>query len=469
MSGSSVRSDALPEAAPYDASPGLVVHKFGGTSLENAERIKNVSGLIALGSGRPVVVVSAMAGVTAQLTALARNDAGEDEVMEKALAEIGERHLAAAATLGAVGGPSLATRVDEILDGVRASLARTDFDNPMAREDAILAAGEDLSAELVTRALLADGVDATPLDARLLIRTDERFGSAIPDLEETDRLVRAEALPMIVEGRVPVIQGFIGSTSDGRTTTLGLGGSDFTATLVAAPLSADEVVIWTDVSGIHTADPREVEGARAIREMGFEEAVELAYFGAGVVHVSATKHAVSANLPLRIRDSGAQEEAGTLVNPDRRGGAEFAAVAFKPAVILVRVRAFPSAMAHGFLARVFAVLGAHEVPVDLVATSHSSTAFTIDRDEDLAAVRDELSRFAEVEVIPNLTTITVVGHGMLSEPGMEALAFWAVGKTPVHLISQASDVSLSFVVSEEDAPETVRRLHFSLIELRNDT
>ena len=137
--------------------------------------------------------------------------------------------------------------------------------------------------------------------------------------------------------------------------------------------------------------------------------------------------------------------------------------------MLVRVRGFPSAIAHGFLARVFAVLGAHQVPVDLVATSHSSTAFTIDREEDLTAVRDELSRFAEVEIIPDLATITVVGHGLLSEPGMEALAFLAVGKTSVHLISQASDVSLSFVVSEEDAPETVRRLHLSLIELRNDT
>ncbi len=466
MSGSSLRTDELPDAVPHDASRGLVVHKFGGTSLENAERIENVSGLIGPGSGRQVVVVSAMAGVTAQLTALARNDAGEDEV-DEALDEIGERHLTAASTLGAVSGPSLATRVDEILDGVRASLARTDFENPAAREDAIIAAGEDLSAELVTRALVADGVDATPLDARLLIRTDERFGSAIPDLEETDRLVRAEALPLIAEGRVPVIQGFIGSTADGRTTTLGRGGSDFTATLVAAPLSADEVVIWTDVSGIHTADPREVEGARAIREMGFEEAVELAYFGGEVIHVSAAKHAVSRALPLRIRNSGAQEEAGTLVNPNQRGGAEFAAVAFKPAVMLVRVRAFPSAMAHGFLARVFAVLGSHQVPVDLVATSHSSTAFTIDREEDLTAVRDELARFAEVEIIPDLATITVVGHGLLSEPGMEALAFRAVGKTLVHLISQASDVSLSFVVSEEDAPETVRRLHLSLIELRN--
>ncbi len=467
MSGSPLRSLDLPDTAPHAASRGPIVHKFGGTSLQDSERIKRVSGLIALGSGHPVVVVSAMAGVTAQLALLAQDDAGEQGV-EEVLSEIRARHLAAAATLGAVGGPSLATRVDEILAAVRAALARTDFEKPLAREDAIIAAGEDLSAELVTGALLAAGVDATPLDARRLIRTDDRFGCALPDLPETDRLVRAEALPLIAEGRVPVIQGFIGSTKDGRTTTLGRGGSDFTATLVAAPLSADEVVIWTDVNGIHTADPQEVEGARAIREIGFEEAVELAYFGAGVVHVSATKHAVSTKVPLRIRGSGAPEETGTLINPNQRSGAEFAAVAFKPAVMLVRVRAFPSAMAHGFLARVFTVLGAHQVPVDLVATSHSSTAFTIDSKEDLTAVRDELSRFAEVEIIPDLATITVVGHGLLREPGMEALALRAVGKTPVHLISQASDVSLNFVVSEEDAPETVRRLHLSLIELRSD-
>ena len=463
MTGSPISSVELTDLAPRVASEGPVVHKFGGTSLETVERIRNVSRLIGRSTGHPVVVVSAMAGVTARLTALVRRDTDEDG-LDEALDEIRKRHLEVAMEIDAVGEPLFASRVDAILDGVRTSLANSDQRDPLAREDAVIAAGEDLSVELVTLALRFAGVDAAPLDARLLIRTDERFGGAVPDLEETDRMVRAEVLPLIAEGRVPVIQGFVASTAGGLTTTLGRGGSDFTATLVAAPISAGEVVIWTDVSGIHTADPNEVEGARRISEMGFEEAVELAYFGAGVIHASAAKHAVSAHLPLRIRDSGAEDETGTFVNPDRRGGAEFAAVAFKPAVMLVKVRAFPAAMAYGFLARVFAVLGKHEVPVDLVATSHSSTAFTIDREEDLTDVRHELSQFAEVEIVSRLATITVVGRGLLSEPGMEALAFRAVGKTPVYLISQASDVSLSFVVSEEDASETVRRMHLSLIE-----
>lgn len=468
MNGAPARSDALQGGLPLPQQ-APVVHKFGGSSLEDAAGIRRVVALIGTGEGQPVVVVSAMAGVTSQLTELVRRGPSASEV-DRALDEIAQRHLKAASELGATpDGPSIAGRVEEVLAGVRAALSRTDFPHSMAREDAVVAAGEDLSAELVTLALRTAAVDADLVDARLLIRTDSRFGGAIPDLALTDELVREHVLPLLAAGRVPVIQGFLGSTQDGLTTTLGRGGSDYTATLIAAPLAASEVVIWTDVSGIHTANPREVDGARPIREMGFEEAVELAYFGAGVLHVSAAKHAVSANLPLRVRDSGAVEDGGTLVHPDRRGGAEFAAVAFKPSVMLVKVRAFPTAMAYGFLARVFAVLGKHQVPVDLVATSHSSTAFTIDRAADLTAVCTELAEFAEVEIVQDLATITVVGHGLLSEPGMEALAFWAVGKTPVYLISQASDVSLSLVVSEDDAPETVRRLHFSLIELRGQT
>ena len=205
-----------------------------------------------------------------------------------------------------------------------------------------------------------------------------------------------------------------------------------------------------------------------ISDVGSEEAVELAYFGARVIHVAAAKHAIASNLPLRIKNSFAPERPGTLIHSDRGAAAAFAAVAHKTDVALIRVRAFPTALACGFLARVFGVLGRHSVPVDLVATSHSSTAFTVDRDHDLSAVHGALSVFSEVDVVQDVATVTVVGRGMLREPGMDALVFWAVEKTPVYLISQASDVSISFVVDEAEAPDLVRRLHLSLIELRGE-
>jgi len=180
-------------------------------------------------------------------------------------------------------------------------------------------------------------------------------------------------------------------------------------------------------------------------------------------------HAIERDVLLRIKNAFAPEQPGTLIHFDRRETASFAAVAHKDHVVLIRVRAFPTEMAYGFLGRVFGVLARHEVPVDLVATSHSSTAFTIDRDEELSEVRRELGEFAEVDVIENVSTVTVVGSGLLREPGMDALVFWAVEKTQVYLISQASDVSISFVVDEAEAPDLVRRLHLSLIELRQDT
>jgi aspartate kinase len=226
------------------------------------------------------------------------------------------------------------------------------------------------------------------------------------------------------------------------------------------------VVIWTDVDGILSGDPGLVGDSRVLPDIGSEEAVELSYFGARVIHPAAAKHAIASDLPLRIKNSFAPEQPGTLVHSDRAKSASFAAVAHKTDVALIRVRAFPTALAYGFLARVFGVLGRHGVPVDLVATSHSSTAFTVDYDEDLSAVRGALSVFSDVDVLRDVATVTVVGRGMLREPGMDALVFWAVEKTPVYLISQASDVSISFVVDEAEAPELVRRLHRSLIELK---
>ena len=263
-----------------------------------------------------------------------------------------------------------------------------------------------------------------------------------------------------------MVQGFIGSEAGGSTTTLGRGGSDFTAALLGAALDASEVVIWTDVDGMYSGDPNLVRAAEVLPEVGFGEAVELAYFGARVVHPSAVKHAIARDVLLRIKNAFAPEREGTLIHFDRRATAAFAAVANKTDVALIEVRAFPTAMAYGFLAPVFAVLASHQVPVDLVATSHSSTAFTVDRDQELTEVRRALSVFSEVDVIEDVATVTVVGRGLLREPGLDALVFWAVEKTPVYLISQASDVSISFVVDEVEAPELVRKLHLSLIELR---
>lgn len=445
-----------------------VVYKFGGSSVADAARIHHVARLVESGPDQLVVVVSALQGVTDRLAALAADPRGPRG--QTILEELRARHVQVLEELGLP--PAEHGDQRAALDARFGILKRDTADAELpadARRDAILAAGEDLSALLVTAAVRAAGRAARVVDARLVVRTDDRFGAAVPDGAALPALADEHLLPVVGDGAVAVVQGFVGQTADGRTTTLGRGGSDYTAALLGGALFAEVVHVWTDVAGVLSGDPRDVDHPRQLREIGFEEAVELAWAGARVIHPVAAKWAVARGVPLRIRSTFEPDDPGTIVRHDVRGMAEIAAVTAKRDVALINVRSHPSALPYGFLARVFEIMARHRLEVDLVATSHSSTAFTIDETAQLEAVAAELQAFADVEVRRGLTTLTVVGHGMLHEPGMDALVFWTVEHTPVHLISQASDVSLSFVVDSTDAPALIRRLHETLIELRGDT
>jgi aspartate kinase len=407
-----------------------------------------------------------MSQVTDQLVGCAEALAQGSTPDPEAVASLRKRHLDTLEQIGPEEGDrrGVAAEIDRIIERMVARSGSARGTAELA--DDVCAIGEDLSARLVACALRASGQDSCVVDARDVVRTDDRFGRATPHDDEIRCLTMQRLLPVVARGCVPVVQGFVGATADGRTTTLGRGGSDFTAVLLGAALHA-EVDIWTDVDGILSADPRAVDHPRILAEIGFEEAVELAYFGAKVIHPGAAKHAVSRGVRVRIRNTFNPSGTGTLILNDRRGARGIAAVAYKPRIALIKVRSHPSALQYGFLGRVFQVLGRHGVPVDLVATSHSSTAFTIDEREDVQELAAELSDFSDVEILHDLATITVVGQGLMEEPGIDALVFWAVEKTPVHLISQASDVSLSFLVAEADAADLVRKLHLTLIELRD--
>jgi aspartate kinase len=461
-----------------DAGAAPVVYKFGGSSVADAQRIRHVAGVVAAGPERLVVVVSALGGVTDLLVELL---AGADDGNhgKGRLEEIRSRHLQVVQDLE-LGGAAAAVRasVEARLSQLERDVAAVPVapaDVPDAGgedaarcRDAVLAAGEDLSVLLLAAAVRAAGRDAAVVDARDVVRTDARFGAAVPDGAALPPLAARHLVPVLDRGEVAVVQGFIGTAADGSTTTLGRGGGDFTAALLGGALGAEAVHVWTDVAGILSGDPREVDNPQLLDVIGFEEAVELAWSGARVIHPVAAKWAVSRGVPVRIRSTFHPDEPGTLIRNDVRDAAAIAAVTAKPGVTLIKVRSHPAALPYGFLARVFEVLARYRLEVDLVATSHSSTSFTIDGGAGLEDVEAELESFADVEVRTGLTTVTVVGRGMLAEPGMDALVFWAVEKTPVHLISQASDVSLSFVVDAGDAPALVRRLHVALIELGED-
>jgi aspartate kinase len=438
-----------------------MVYKFGGTSVGSPDRIREAAALVEAGrlgteGGRPVVVVSAMAGTTSALARLA--DLPDGPERSAALEAVERRHREAGLELGAVG-------IDEVLSALARAVERPGGGDD--RRDAIVAAGEDLSSRLMVAALAARGLDACIVDAREIIRTDARFGRAVPDDEATVALTPRRLGPLLDRGVIPVLQGFIGADATGNTTTLGRGGSDFTAAIVGAALRAELVTIWTDVDGIFSADPALVPTARVLPELGYEEAVELAWFGARVVHPAAAKHAAARQVALRIRNTFHPEAAGTLIRPDRRETPGVAALAHRGGSVLVRVRSRPLFMAHGFLARVFGILSRHRIAVDLVATSHTSTAFTLEGTGELGAARGELDEVAEVEVTEGLATLSAVGRGLLSAPGVTAELFRILGESPVHLISQASDTSLSFLVDEVEADTLVRRLHRGLLEDRD--
>jgi len=466
-------------SAPAAAAP--VVYKFGGTSVAGADRIRHVARLVEDGPRPLVVVVSAMAGVTDTLQRLAAMDGPAPADVELVTSELLQRHLAVlddlaearaagAGDLGSTGArraPDAASdaraRIEERIDALRAAALGRGALTRRMRDDEVLSAGEDLSQQLVVAALRGRGVEAEAADARDLVVTDARFGRAAPDRQRTRRACDRRLGPLLGRGGVVVVQGFVGATPERQTTTLGRGGSDFSASILGGALAAESVHIWTDVSGVLSGDPTEVDSARLLGEIGFEELVELSWAGARVLHPVAAKWAVAEGVPLRIRNSFHPEDPGTRVRNDVRGAAEIAAVSVKRGVALIKVRSHPVALPYGFLARVFGVLGRHRLEVDLVATSHSSTAFTIDDATELDEVAAELGTFADVEVARDLATITVVGRGLMAQPGLGGQVFVVVGDTPVHLTSQASDVSLSLVVDAPRAADLTRRLHAALI------
>lgn len=441
---------------------GPAIWKFGGTSVGTAGRIRDVARIVAAAEAPPVLVVSAPVGVTEALRAMAEGAGGpEGQTADRLRERLTE-------LAGEVGGDGVSAEVASLVAERLAEVRWTAGGEPLAAEprDALLALGEDVSVRLVAHALEAAGCPAERVDAREVIRTDARFGAAEPDGTAIHRAARERLLPPLEAGRVPVLQGFVGADPEGRTTTLGRGGSDLTATLLGSALESGAVHIWTDVDGILSGDPRWVDRPLSLDVVGFEEAVELAWFGARVLHAGAAKHAVAHRLPVRIRSTFAPERPGTLVLAERWGGPDIAAVACKRSVALLQVRSRPSAMEYGFLAAVFDRLAAHRTPVDLVATSHTSTAFTVDEATELQALARSLDEVAEVEVTRGLSTVTVVGRGLLREPGFAARVFQTVAFTPVHLISQATDSSLSFLVDDAEAEALVRRLHLVLIEGR---
>jgi aspartate kinase len=305
------------------------------------------------------------------------------------------------------------------------------------------------------------GLDVNLLDAREIVVTDARFTEARPDQAALGIRARETIAPLIEAGVVAVIQGFLGATIKGVPTTLGRGGSDYTASLMGAALGAEEIQIWTDVDGMLTADSRVVSQAMKIREMSFAEAAELAYFGAKVLHPASIEPAVSSSIPVRILNSLRPEVSGTTITSGaKKAGVAVKSIAVKKAVTIVHLHSLRMLKAHGFLRTMFEIFDRYEVSVDLVSTSEVSVSLTVEDTERLDEVAAELSPISKVKVESDCAIVCLVGESIQSTPGIAARSFGALGEINVLMISQgASEMNLSFVVREEDADEAVRCLH----------
>lgn len=445
----------------------MIVCKFGGTSVADADAISRAAGVIADRRDRqPIVVVSALAGVTTELLEVARHAAAGDLLL--ALTQVQElraRHLDQASKLLA-GSDELDEIVSEISAGfdelahLCEAFKTLGFATPRSL-DTVAAIGELLSSQLVAAAFRHRGVPAVWVDARLVMRTDEHYMRATPDLTGIAAGARDRLTPIALAGQVPVMGGFVGSSAGGITTTLGRGGSDFSAALVGAALDAEAIEIWTDVDGMLTADPRIVPDARLIERIRFDEAAELASFGAKVLHPSTIAPAVQRGIPVYVFNSRRPHGTGTMIAFDAPRH-PVRAIAGKRNTTLVKLRSTRMLLAHGFLRSVFEVFERHRTSVDVVSTSEVSISVTLDDSAHLDAIVADLSVLGDVSVERQRGIVAIVGAGLADGTATLATALASLGHITVYMASlSATGINFTLVIDDAQVEPAMQRLHAS--------
>ena len=433
----------------------MIVMKFGGTSVESTVALQRVAAIVRARLDRkPVVIVSAMGKTTNRLLAIAHAAvSGHKDDAIQSLHELRDFHLRES---------NMERTVDEHfqeLTELVKGLAILGELTPRSL-DAIASFGERLSSRIVTNYFQHHGINAVHLDARKLILTDARHTHATPLLEESYARL-ANCIPQLAKTQVVVMGGFIASTENGVTSTLGRGGSDFTASIVGAGIGAEEIQIWTDVDGMLTADPTVFTGAHRVRVISFDEAAELAYFGAKVLHPSTVMPAVDKNIPVLILNSRRPDVEGTRITKVTVPSSNVVkSIACKKNVTVLNIRSTRMFMAHGFLRSIFEIFDRHQTSVDMVSTSEVSVSLTIDQGNGMADILRELREFADVSIDEGQAIVCIVGANIRNTPGVAARVFSSLGDVNVCMLSQgASALNIGFVVAGADLPKAVQRLH----------
>jgi aspartate kinase len=442
--------------------------KFGGTSVEDAQAMKRTASIVRGRRERgleAVVVVSAMAKVTDLLVSAASAAGRGDKAGSLAIgARLRHRHVDTAAALLEAErfGRLQATlhqefdALDDLLRGIAAVGELTPRTN-----DLVLSFGERLSSKMIAEAFEQHGLQGAHVDARSCIVTDATYGKALPLERAIEEKLAAIVLPLIEAGKTPVIGGFIGATIEGITTTLGRGGSDFTAALVGGGMHAGAIEIWTDVNGIMTTDPRICPDALRVKTISFEEAAELAYFGAKVLHPATILPAVQKSIPVWVLNSRNPENEGTKITAmAAKCASPFKSIAAKKKLTIIDVVASRMLMSHGYLKAVFDVFDKYKCAIDMVSTSEVSISLTVDSNQQLPEICAELAKIADVKMEGHKALVCLVGEDIRGHNGIAGQVFSAISHVNVRMISQgASEINMSFMIDEEDVEEAVRSLH----------
>lgn len=448
--------------------PDLVkVAKFGGTSMADYTAMKRCASIVSSDPDKKIIVVSATSGTTNLLTDLTIEKSVE--ARSEIVSAIREKHLGICEDIG--NPESLVDDVKILMDDLEAITSRKQIMTPMLRDE-ILSFGERLSSKIFTEVLKKQSQSNVQwFDARTVIKTDDHYGSAEPDIPTIANTSSEKLQPLLVDSRI-VTQGFIGSEPNGHTTTLGRGGSDYSAALFAEAVDADVLEIWTDVTAIYTTDPRIVSDARPITEISFDEAAELSVFGAKVLHPATMVPAIRKNIRVYVGSSIHPEKPGTWIVRDTKDKPVIRAISLRRKQTLVKVHSLDMLHRYGFLAKLFQVLAEHKISVDLVTTSEVSVALTLDTDVNKPdnpmldkKVLQELQKFSEVEIIKDLSLIALVGNNLDATAGLSGPVFGSLQETNIHLICHgASSHNLCFLVAENEAEEVVRVLHKRFIK-----
>lgn len=445
----------------------MIVMKFGGTSVQDSGAINRIINIVKSRVARKPVMVSSATAKTTDTLLLCCKSASEENY-ERAceiIRQIKERHLKISDDLISNQNKleELKTKIKDLLDGLRDIIKGIYLLSELSERSIakVLSHGELLSTLILTYALNEKGVKAEYVDARSFMFTNNEFSNAEPLFDIITQKTGEILNPVLKSGKVAVTQGFIANTIDGITTTFSRGGSDYSASIIGMAMNAEEVEIWTDVDGILTADPKIVGNTKIIKEINFKEAAELAFFGAKVLHPSTIIPAVDKNIPVRVLNSHYPEGKGTLIKKaTRESDFLIKSITSKKEISVLNIYSPKMLLAHGFLKKIFEVFDKFRTSVDVITTSEVNVSLTLDNDENLKDIINELSQFSEVNVEKDKSLVCIVGSNLKYIPGIAKKVFQVLGEYNITMISQgASIINISFVVDKEALNNVIKTLH----------